>query len=1346
MATAEQTLDAAFASYGDRKPPAGFNQSGNPEHTISDPSTGLYVTTYYNQDSNEYIVAFRGTENGRDWVNNSQRGWPQYEQKQNEIQNLLTSLTSSGAKVGLTGHSLGGALAQFAAYDYAASPANSGDDISMTTWNALGGKWALEQNRDFDPSVMKGVNATHYYRYDDLVSRLGEGHVGGITMMLQDAQGIFEHILSAHGYDELKEGLRLGGKEWSPSYIEISDVGQAIAGNVLDGILKISDGEYGQGLGRILNGIVPLISPRARQELADDFSVLSGNALAHEALALGYNAVDATKWLMAQTRELAGDMWSWLKDAVADGYFATTDFLNGFMDQTGEWLSEAASDFQDAIAAALRRLIDPIIIDLDGDGIEFIPRSDSSVFFDMDGDGRTEWTSWVSKDDGFLVIDENRNGKIDSISELIGDQSRSGFAELITYDSNGDEILDSSDVRWAKLRVWQDANENGLADADELKKMVEIGIKSIDLRYTEVRFIAKGNRIHETSIFEYDDGSVGTIVDAWLDVDNVAQDVGLIDTGNNKIDQLPNIRRFGDVAGLRESMLADNKLTNQVKGLVGLTTNDLGDARAMVEKILYRWAGTSGVAVDSRGPNFDGRKLATLEKFLGTPFSVNGNADPEPQAVPSLERAWGSLIDGIQGRLLLAGPLEDVLSNVVYDEGADRYLTIGGIQAVISALQQAQPNSGTLTVAEFWAAVIPVIDRLAGDAGVDTDSTEHRENIMAALADTGLDRVQDFLSQGIQPLALPESGVVSENGAFKLSNEAEDIILSGSAQAVFGMGGDDRMKSHNSSWSASVMLDGGAGKDYLEGTPGDDWLDGGRGADTMIGWGGNDTYVVDNAGDRVIEYPNYGADTVRSSVNHTLASHVENLVLLGTARLKGKGNEGNNSLTGNDAVNVLSGEGGNDILDGGAGADRLIGGTGDDTYWVDHKGDLVIERRNGGWDTVHSDLDYSLPAQVENLVLGGTANLTGTGNSLANQLKGNSGANLLDGGAGGDALYGGLGDDVFVVDHYSDRVYEDSEAGTDTVRSKISYVLSSLNVENLILTGSADLNGTGNAAANRLTGNRGANILDGQGGADTLIGGAGDDTYIVDDPADRVIEKRNKGVDQVRSAIDFTLGDEVEHLLLSGSADLGGVGNSLDNRLVGNDGANLLRGGDGNDILDGGRGADTLKGGAGDDTYYVDNVDDRIGESPKEGTDVVYSGVSWILGDNVEHLVLTGWSELDGKGNRLANTLTGNDYDNVLDGGRGGDTLIGSNGDDTYVVEDANDVVVEYPSQGTDLVRSSVDYVLGDFQENLVLLGTAELRGNGNELRNQLTGNAGPNRLTGEGGDDTLDGGPAPIT
>ncbi len=296
-------------------------------------------------------------------------------------------------------------------------------------------------------------------------------------------------------------------------------------------------------------------------------------------------------------------------------------------------------------------------------------------------------------------------------------------------------------------------------------------------------------------------------------------------------------------------------------------------------------------------------------------------------------------------------------------------------------------------------------------------------------------------------------------------------------------------------------LTGTSGADQIYGLAGNDTLNGGTGADSLIGGLGDDTYTVDNAGDTVTENLSEGTDKVNSSVTYTLSANIENLTLTGALAINGTGNDLANVITGNAAINVLNGGAGNDKLNGGAGVDTLIGGTGDDTYTVDNIGDVVTENLSEGTDKVNSSMTYALSANVENLTLTGAAAINGTGNDLANSITGNAAINVLiggagndtlNGGAGADSLTGGLGNDTYTVDNAGDVITENPGEGTDKVNSSVTYTLSA-NVENLTLTGSSAINGTGNDLVNNVTGNTADNQLNGEAGNDTLNGGAGND-------------------------------------------------------------------------------------------------------------------------------------------------------------------------------------------------------------------------------------------------------------
>jgi Ca2+-binding RTX toxin-like protein len=448
------------------------------------------------------------------------------------------------------------------------------------------------------------------------------------------------------------------------------------------------------------------------------------------------------------------------------------------------------------------------------------------------------------------------------------------------------------------------------------------------------------------------------------------------------------------------------------------------------------------------------------------------------------------------------------------------------------------------------------------------------------------------------------------------------------------------------------------------------------------------------------------------------------------------GNDAENILVGGDGNDTLLGAGGADLLDGGAGKDVMNGGLGDDTYGADD-GDSLIESVGGpagGVDDViyTGTKGYVLGRNIENLTLASSSGDSfGTGNALENRITGNdgnnrllgmansdtliggAGNNTLDGGTGGDFMASTGGFNVFFVDNVDDAV-DVSATGPgayNIVRSSVSFnmtengtiVLGSLN--ELVLTGSKAINGTGSAHNNVITGNSAANILDGGDGGDRLFGGAGNDK-------------------------------------LFGGAD--GFA----------------------DELDGGVGVDTMEGGASNDFYFVDNAKDVVIEFDQlvGGFDTVFATVSYTLSANVENLNLTQGKGIVGIGNDLDNIVRGGEVANklfgldgndsvfgeggndTLDGGTGVDTMTGGNGNDVYRANEAGDVVDESFGNGVDTVIATASYSLSPITaaniENLTLAaGVGDINGAGNGRDNLITGNEGQNDLDGEDGNDTLLGG-----
>ncbi|WP_066469537.1 peroxidase family protein [Bosea sp. WAO] len=385
-----------------------------------------------------------------------------------------------------------------------------------------------------------------------------------------------------------------------------------------------------------------------------------------------------------------------------------------------------------------------------------------------------------------------------------------------------------------------------------------------------------------------------------------------------------------------------------------------------------------------------------------------------------------------------------------------------------------------------------------------------------------------------------------------------------------------------------------------------------------------------------------------------LAGNVEAVTSVMTARV---GNTGGNTLAGTAGPNLLNGRDGDDTLTGADGDDVLNGGGGDDT------------------------------------------------------LNGGAGNDVLNGGAGADTMTGGLGDDTYFIDDATgnsrDRIIEAAGGGTDTANSSVTYTLEA-NVENLVLTGTGNIGGTGNALANVITGNSGSNELAGGGGDDILDGGAGNDTAIFNGDASDYLVSVNTagqlvvsgpdGTDTLTSieALEFddgtfgvVLGTDGNNDNLNGNN--GANGNQIVLGLAGND---ELNGGGGNDILVGGAGNDALLGGTGTDTAAFSGpisnyslgvngtnivVTDTVGN---DGTDTLNS-IEQLSFAGATYTVVagtTGNNNLNGgNGSQAIFGFAGNDTivqvsnaggRDLVDGGDGTDTyqLNGSNGAETFVV------------------------------------------------------------------------------
>jgi Ca2+-binding RTX toxin-like protein len=606
------------------------------------------------------------------------------------------------------------------------------------------------------------------------------------------------------------------------------------------------------------------------------------------------------------------------------------------------------------------------------------------------------------------------------------------------------------------------------------------------------------------------------------------------------------------------------------------------------------------------------------------------------------------------------------------------------------------------------------------------------------------------------------SDTVEASSDYTLGDNVENVTLAAGSQARNGTGN---------------TLD-----NLITGNTQDNVLDGGLGADQLIGGAGDDMYVVDQAGDVVIEQTGEGNDTVLTLCDWTLGDNIERLELVGLGDLSGTGNALDNDLVGNNADNHLV---------GGGGTDRLHGGQGDDYLVLDTSGDQAFEAAGEGTDTIERRFETNLVLvdNVENLVLVGDA-LTGNGNNLGNTITGSSANNTLAGYAGADTLDGQAGDDSMFGGAGADLL-----SGGDGVD---------------YLDGGADADWLASGAGNdTLVGGAGDDMLDGGAGDDAYVFGASDGSDVINnagggsdgifftggidagrlsftrDGDDLMIFVDGATAPSVRVAGHFLGGDAaIAYVQPDGGNSLSAAqiaqmidtgetgGTPYDQTVEGTASGEQLVGGAGRDLIEGLAGDDQLFGLAGDDTIRGGDGDDYLAGGDGNGTG---SGTDRLEG---------------GVGN---DTLNGEDGINALIGGAGDDSYVYGGGQDTIdntdggfdgvyfndgvtasqlgFSRDGDDLLIKVDGSASNTVRVTNHFLGGDYAIDYVqpasgsMLDTAAINaladdgsgdpgtptepGNdsdytttveGTAAGEQLLGTNGRDLIHGLGGDDTIFG------
>ena len=212
-------------------------------------------------------------------------------------------------------------------------------------------------------------------------------------------------------------------------------------------------------------------------------------------------------------------------------------------------------------------------------------------------------TGWAGKDDALLVWDRNANGQIDTGAELFGDftplpngtLAPNGFAALAALDSNGDGILDASDPAFAELKLWRDADQNGVTGAGELISLADAGIVSLNLAHTlKNQTLANGNQLTREGSFTRADGTTSAMGEFRLATDTFSTKFANAIEVPEELKTLPNMGGAGNVRALQQAAAQSGELAGVLAQLQSAPTR--AEQKALLDQLLTAWADTSGMA------------------------------------------------------------------------------------------------------------------------------------------------------------------------------------------------------------------------------------------------------------------------------------------------------------------------------------------------------------------------------------------------------------------------------------------------------------------------------------------------------------------------------------------------------------------------------------------------------------------------------------------------------------------------------------------------------------------------------------------------------------------------------
>ena len=738
---------------------------------------------------------------------------------------------------------------------------------------------------------------------------------------------------------------------------------------------------------------------------------------------------------------------------------AANEFLNLFLPEGMRPRDRGYSNFFDSAKNWVWPR-DPIILDLDGDGLETVGLA-SNVYFDHDGDGVLTKTGWAGANDALLVWDRNGNGTIDTGAELFGDftplpdgtLAPNGFAALAALDANGDGVIDASDPAFHELKLWRDTSQDGQTGAGELITLADAGIVSLNLAHTlKNQNLANGNQLTREGSFTRLDGTTGGMGEFKLALDTFdTKFANAIDVPES-LKSLPDMQGSGSVRELWQAAAQSGELAGVLAQLQSAPTR--AEQKALLDQLLTAWADTSGMA-------------KSLEERASGKYRIVYEAFGNERRSSSIDTVAFAASSGSVGSAASAGALltdaggmylSEHYRNLISDwsrklhvleafngqyffnlpdekhqtDGANWGLAIlaasggggssGGAAAVLEALPTLRVNFSQAQLDLLQQAYDSLKESVYASLVMQTRLKPYLDQIELVIDNDGIRLDAAALNQKLaeKKATDPENYLAdlldldryagnflsgtNWQGLADFDNLVETLPQTAGIAALLDefkvrtlTGGDDVTGLTD---KADIVL-AGDGKDTLYGYNGNDRLFG-QGGDDRIYGGAGDDLISGGAGDDLL-YGESGADTYvfgRGYGNDTIVDIAENGVQRDTVRLLGL-NPADIRVTADYADNLVF-----TIVDTGETLSVSRGG-----YWWGQNGVGQYVFDDGTvWS--HDDaLRATVAASTEgdDVIHGSSAGDAIAGQAGNDTLIGNGGNDVIDGGAGNDLLIGSTG-------------------------------------------------------------------------------------------------------------------------------------------------------------------------------------------------------------------------------------------------------------------------------------------------------------------------------------------------